>query len=204
MTPAAKNKHINGQLALLFFLSGTAALAYQVAWQRKLFTVIGIDVVSVSIIVSIFMLGLGVGGIIGGLIADRERELINWFSGIELGIGVFGFSSTFVIGWLSTWLPTASLASVSAFAFVVLAVPTVLMGATLPILVIHVNRSMESIGASTALLYFANTLGGAFGALATGFVLFNYITLSQTTYAAAGVNIFIALAARSLPRRSAG
>ncbi|QDW67157.1 hypothetical protein [Luteimonas granuli] len=193
-------RRVNRQLSLLFFLSGVAALAYQVAWQRKLFAVIGVDVLSVSIIVSTFMLGLGVGGIAGGVIADRKASLINWFSGIELGIGAFGLTSTFLIGWLSTWLPTASLLSVSAFSLAVLLVPTTLMGATLPILVIHVDRTVGSIGESTGSLYFSNTMGGALGAIATGFVLLDSLTLTQVTYAAAGINFFIAFAARMLLR----
>lgn len=192
--------NVNRQLALLFFLSGTAALTYQVAWQRKLFSAIGVDVVSVSIIVSTFMLGLGVGAVIGGFVADRRANLVTWFSGIELGIGIFGFCSTFVIGWLSTNLPTASLLSISLFSLAVLLIPTTLMGATLPILVIHIDRTIGSIGISTGLLYFANTLGGAFGALATGFVLFDRATLTQATYIAAGINVFIAVMALFLPK----
>lgn len=200
MTTELDGRQLNRQLALLFFLSGCAALAYQVAWQRKLFAAIGIDVVSVSIIVSTFMLGLGIGGILGGYISDRRTNLISWFSGIEFGIGAFGLCSTFVIGWLSTWLPTASLISISVFSLAVLLIPTILMGATLPILVIHVDRTVGSIGVSTGSLYFANTLGGAFGALATGFVLFDRITLTEATHIAAAINIFIAFAALSLPK----
>lgn len=195
MHTTATSQSTTRQLVMLFFLSGFAALIYQVAWQRKLFSVIGVDVVSVAIIVSAFMLGLGIGGVIGGYVADRQRSLIGWFSGLELGIGCFGLVSTTAIGWLSTWLPTASLFSIAGFSLIVLLVPTVLMGATLPVLVIHVNRTLGNIGVSTGTLYFSNTLGAAFGALATGFVFFDHLTLTQVTLLAACVNFLIASAA---------
>src|SRR5262249_19544934 len=75
----------------LFFSSGFAALLYQIAWQRMLFGWYGVDLDSVSVIVSTFMVGLGLGAIIGGWLADLlQRHRILTFSLIELTIGVFG------------------------------------------------------------------------------------------------------------------
>jgi hypothetical protein len=48
-------------LAGIFFVSGFSALIYQVCWQRLLFTGFGIDLTSITIIVSVFMAGLGIG-----------------------------------------------------------------------------------------------------------------------------------------------
>ena len=50
----------------VFFLSGTAALIYQIAWQRALFAVYGLDILSVTVVVTAFMLGLGIGSLLGG------------------------------------------------------------------------------------------------------------------------------------------
>jgi len=58
------------RVATAFFLSGAAALIYQVVWQRLLFVVVGVDIESVTIVVSTFMMGLGVGAILGGWLAD--------------------------------------------------------------------------------------------------------------------------------------
>ena len=52
-------------IALTFFASGCAALVYQVVWQRYLFTGLGVDIDSVTLIVSSFMLGIGIGGALG-------------------------------------------------------------------------------------------------------------------------------------------
>ena len=61
----------HGRLVLLFFVSGIAALIYQVCWQRLLFQAFGVDIESVTIIVSTFMLGLGLGALAGGQLSDR-------------------------------------------------------------------------------------------------------------------------------------
>lgn len=53
-------------LYLLFFVSGAAALLYQVVWQRTLFAIYGINVESVTMVVTAFMLGLGLGSLAGG------------------------------------------------------------------------------------------------------------------------------------------
>ena len=58
-------------LLLGFFISGGSALVYQVGWQRALYAYIGVDIDSITIIVSVFMLGIGVGGMLGGWLADR-------------------------------------------------------------------------------------------------------------------------------------
>src|SRR2546427_2232945 len=57
-----------GWLCVLFFLSGFPALLYQVVWQRALFTIYGVNIESVTVVVSAFMLGLGLGSLVGGFI----------------------------------------------------------------------------------------------------------------------------------------
>ena len=87
-------------LAAIFFISGFSALIYQVCWQRLLFTGFGVDLTSITVIVSVFMAGLGVGAYFGGRIADKFRtRLLIIFCLIELGIGCFGFVSANLILW---------------------------------------------------------------------------------------------------------
>lgn len=186
----------------LFFMSGFAALIYQVAWQRLLFAGIGIDVVSVSIIVSTFMFGLGMGSLLGGFVADRRGRLVAWFAAIELAIGAFGVASPHVISAVTSHLASATVTTTALASLAVLTVPTILMGATLPILVIHANQSRGNIGVTTATLYMYNTLGAALGALFTGFYLFSECTLTQSTSIAAGINGLVAVSAL-LTERSA-
>ncbi|MBM3892639.1 MAG: hypothetical protein FJ388_26270, partial [Verrucomicrobia bacterium] len=61
----------------VFFLSGFAALVYQVAWQRMLVVFAGGDVLSVTLIVTAFMAGLGFGNLAGGVVADRKSQVVS-------------------------------------------------------------------------------------------------------------------------------
>jgi predicted membrane-bound spermidine synthase len=181
-------------LALLaaFFVSGTAALIYQVCWQRLLFQAFGVDIESVTIIVSTFMLGLGVGALAGGELADRyPGRALALFAATELAIAAFGALSPWLIRAVGAATVRGSLAEIAAVNFLLLLVPTVLMGATLPILVTHVVRHLRNIGVSIGLLYFANTLGAALGAAATGMLALYYLGLSTTLYVAAALNVCV-------------
>src|SRR5690349_14705052 len=55
-----------------FFLSGIAGLVYQVTWVRQFGNVFGNTMHSASIVVAVFMLGLGVGSYLAGVWADRQ------------------------------------------------------------------------------------------------------------------------------------
>jgi predicted membrane-bound spermidine synthase len=177
----------------IFFLSGAAALVYQISWQRLLFTSFGVDIESVTIVVSTFMLGLGAGAIGGGALADRfHSRLLVLFALCELGIGIFGLVSVPLIRALGELFATSPRAVVAAVNFAVLLVPTSLMGATLPILVTDAVRKYGGVGVSIGGLYFVNTLGAASGALALGIGLFAVLELPQAIAAAALVNFTVA------------
>ncbi|MGA8883147.1 MAG: fused MFS/spermidine synthase [Acinetobacter sp.] len=189
-----KTKEMLATLAAIFFISGFSALIYQVCWQRLLFTGFGVDLTSITVIVSIFMAGLGVGAYFGGRIADKfGPHLLIVFCLVELGIGCFGLVSASLINFTQHVFINSSLFTLSVITFLLLIFPTFLMGATLPVLTSFFNRYIANVGESIGTLYFYNTLGAAAGALTTGFILFNYLTLSQTIYFAASLNIFIAI-----------
>lgn len=179
-------------LAAIFFISGLSALIYQVCWQRLLFTGFGVDLTSITVIVSVFMAGLGIGAFFGGRIADKfSKNIIILLCLIEFGIGCFGLLSHHLILNLQDMLIHANLVMTALGSFILLLFPTFLMGTTLPLLTSFFNQHIQNIGNSIGQLYFYNTLGAAFGALATGFILFNHFTISQTIYIAAMLNLGI-------------
>lgn len=189
-------------LYILFFCSGCSALIYQVMWQRMLFTVFGVDLVSITIIVSVFMFGLGIGGLIGGHLADKmQTQLLALYVAIEIYIAIFGFLSPMIIDYLGNALFTSSEIVTAIASFLILTIPTVLMGATFPILVTHVNRHSHNIGDSVGGLYFANTLGGAMGAYLAGFVLLYSMDVASAINRAAAINLIVATIAILVFRR---
>lgn len=160
-------------LSALFLVSGMPALIYQVVWQRALFSIYGVNAESVAIVVSAFMLGLGVGSLAGGWLSSRfPRHGILIFGLAELGIALFGLSSLHIFSWAAAYTAGAKLPAVVVFSFALLLIPTMLMGATLPILVEHQVRRSGQVGASVSRLYFVNTLGSAIaGYLCATFLL---------------------------------
>ena len=196
-------------IALTFFASGCAALVYQVVWQRYLFTGLGVDIDSVTLIVSSFMLGIGIGGALGGWLADRwPRERLQLYALAELGMAVIGFASPWLFAALQSlggwgW-PYGSVASI---AVLVVLVPTTIMGTTLPLLTMFFDESLANVGVSVGMLYFFNTLGAAFGAWLTANMLFMHWGLNASAWTAAVINLgcFAAtlLAAKLSRKRSA-
>lgn len=191
------SKTENAMISVLsgfFFASGISALIYQVSWQRLLFSAFGVDIESVTIIVASFMLGLGVGALVGGYLADRfPRKTLLMFALAEGGVGLFGLISPHVFHYTGEFFLYANTFTLIGINLILVILPTTLMGATLPILVAHLSRLWGNVGRSTGEIYSANTLGATIGALLSGFVLFRYIELNDAIYLAAGVNVLVAL-----------
>jgi len=185
---------VTRRLAPLFFVSGVSALVYQFCWQRLLFASFGVDIDSVTIIVSVFMLGLGLGALVGGDLADRRPALaLRFFALSELGIGVFGLFSPALIRGTGDLFVDAPHWQMIIANFVLLLIPTCLMGATLPVLVAYVTRVWGNVGKSIGLLYQVNTFGAAFGVAVVGFVWFLLFELDTAIRVAAVLNILVSM-----------
>jgi spermidine synthase len=187
-------------LLFLFFFSGFAALLYQVVWQRWLVFYTGIGSVSISLIVSAFMVGLGSGYLVGGFLADRSTlsRTIFYFVLAESGIGLFAlFSKPFLYDFLyaSGFMPSGNSFLQTYFTlFLSLLFPTFLMGLSLPFLTkaFRLNSINDQVDFLN-LLYFVNTFGAAAGALASGIVLMQLFGMEKTIYIGATINFSCAL-----------
>src|ERR1700719_50438 len=117
-------------LCVLFFFSGFPALIYQRTWQRALFGLFGVNIESVTIVVTAFMLGLGFGSLAGGWLSkQRGVPLLPLLAAIELLTAAFGLASLKIfeqVGELVTGLP---LTVTAATALALVIVPTLFMGA---------------------------------------------------------------------------
>src|SRR6202035_507722 len=104
-------------LCVLFFFSGFPALIYQLVWQRALFRIFGVNIESVTIVVTAFMLGLGLGSLAGGWLSKRRGiPLLPLLAAIELLTAAFGMLSLEIfdrVGEFTIGLPLTAMAAVS-------------------------------------------------------------------------------------------
>lgn len=191
-------------LYFVFFFAGIPALVYQVTWQRALGLYFGVDVHSATVTVATFMGGLGFGALLGGILAERTRRPVVVYAVIELLLGLLGAISPFVITAVGGLVAGASLPVVALAAAGMMVLPTLMMGATLPIMSRIVVTSDADVGASLSSLYGLNTLGAAFGALATAYLFIGALGLDGAAWLAATINVVLAASVAWLARRTKG
>ncbi len=187
---------------VLFFLSGFPALLYQIVWQRTLFTLYGINIESVTIIVTVFMLGLGMGSLAGGWLSARKGiRLLLAFGLIEFSVGSFGAASLWIFHHIAFFTAGASTTTTGLVSFALLLIPTMLMGSTLPLLVEHFVRRTGNIGESVGLLYSVNTFGSAAACFAAALLLMRLLGEAGSVRLAVCFNLFVGAAALILQMR---
>ena len=197
---------LDARIAPIFFFSGFASLFLQVVWFKQLTLVLGSSTFAMSVTVAAFFLGLGLGGALGGRVADRVARPLRAYGGFELGLGLGAPLITAFLGrWMAWVAPVAPWLSpesgrwqlaVVGFAFAVLLLPTTAMGATLPLLARFVVRSPGQIAGRVGLLYGLNTLGAAAGCAVVGFVAIGRLGVSASGLV--GALIYVAIGVLSL------
>ncbi len=194
-------------LAALLAASGAAALIYQALWVKQVGLLVGVAVYAVTTVVSAFFAGLAIGSTVFGKRADSELRPLVLYARLELGVALTGLATTLLLSRLA--VPYAALedrAGLAAWAlpFVLIALPAVPMGGTLPALVRAARPRVDAIGAASGTLYAANTAGGVLGVLATPLVLVPAFGVQGTGAVAAITNLLLATAAMVLARRVPG
>src|SRR5690554_59349 len=179
-------------LYVIFFVSGLAALLYQLLWQRALFGIYGTNTESVTIVVAAFMLGLGLGSVAGGKLSKiLKYPLPVVFGLLELVTGVYGFVSLELCYWVGSYTAVVSVLMAGILAFLLVVFPTSLMGATFPILVAYVVKQTNDVGRSVGTLYFVNTLGSAAACFIASVYLFNALGMRGSVFFAAILDVLI-------------
>jgi len=190
-----------------FFLSGAAALVYQVAWQRLLGLTTGIAVHSVAIITAAFMAGLGIGSHVGGILSARlsPKKSLVAFAAIELMVAAFAAVSVpFYYGFLYRYMPQLYDGMVQAAIthFLSLLPPTALMGMSLPFLVRGLVEDREDAPRTIGLLYGANALGASAGAFLTPWVLVRFLGVTGAILTGAAGSAIAGIGALLLSRHA--
>ena len=171
-------------LFLLFFGSGFCSLVYQVVWTRMAFASFGIITPVLSVVLSVFMLGLAAGAWAGGglfiapLVKRTGLSAAAFYAGTELiiGLGAFAVPELFAAGgaFFAGGGETNSFRylSLSALVLAVSILPwCVFMGATFPFMMAYVREQMQHNAGSFSFGPLANVLGAMSGTFLTAVVL---------------------------------
>ena len=189
----------------VFFISGACGLIYEVVWSRMMMLLFGRSVLAVSTVLAAFMSGLALGSYVLGKYADRSRNPLRLYAIYEIGVGLTAFIVSFLLIRITpvyVWVHATLGENPPAFAFVrftiafaLLIVPTVLMGATLPILSRLIVKQLSLVGKELGLLYAINTMGAVAGSFATGFYLIGHLGLHGSIAVAALGNLGVGIIA---------
>jgi predicted membrane-bound spermidine synthase len=200
-TPQATEKRTPLQLMLpaaLLFVSGGAALIYQVLWVKQLSLVVGVEVYAITAGISAFFAGLALGGLVFGRWADRLRRPVKLYAGLELAVAIVAVAATLALAQSAALFAHLE-ASVGLLAwllpFSLVGLPAFLMGGTLPVLVRALTPSEGQMGEAGGRLYAANTAGAILGTLLAAFVLLPQLGVTGAAGVAALLNLLAALGA---------
>jgi spermidine synthase len=201
-------------LALCFLLSGFAALVYQTAWTREFAFVFGTSELAVATVLAAYMAGLAAGAALAGRLAPRVRRPVLAYGLLELGVALSALAVPLLVRGATALLlaafgeqpslPDARAGAISLFtlasSFAILMLPTLFMGATLPLLARHAVRSDAELGPRIAWLYAINTAGAVAGTLCTAFLLLDALGLRGTVWIAVAANALVFAVAALLAR----
>jgi len=206
-------------LCACFLLSGIAALIYQTAWTRQFAIVFGTSELAVATVLAAYMGGLALGAWLAERFLPRVTRPVLTYALLELGIALGAMFAVPFLLWLSNMAlvalfggqpspPDSDHAGTTLFylvsAFAALALPTTLMGATLPMLARYAVAEEAQIGRRIGLLYATNTAGAVLGALLTAFFLLPELGLTHTIWFGAALNALVFLLAAALSQRVSG
>ncbi len=206
------------RMALVAFgVSGFANMLLQIAWTKALILTIGNSTYAFSLIVTLFILGIAIGGGVVSAFIDRVKNL-------SLALGVVIFATGVSVAWTIPELGFLPVVGARAFdriaeptygkflfeqVWIVSAVilpSTILMGMVFPIVGKIRTRALERVGSAVGSAYFWNTLGSILGTLTSGFVLIPLLgRVYSTLYIGAGLSLALGLVllASSMPARVA-
>jgi spermidine synthase len=203
-----------GPVAALLFGSGFCALVYQVAWLREFRLIFGASTAASAAVLAIFIGGLGAGGLLLGARIDRHPRPLLFYALLESVVAVFAALSPWLLALARVvYLASGGSARLGAAAaaierlvlsLIVLAVPTIAMGGTLPAAARAVTRISDLRRQNLATLYAMNTLGAVAGCVVATFFLLETFGTRATLWLAAAVNLLVAVTARAVDRRAAG
>ncbi len=197
-------------VSLLLFGSGFCALIYQIAWLREFRLIFGASTAASAAVVAIFIAGLGVGGLLLGRFVDRQSRPLALYGKLEVAVAVSTALTPLLLaavrwaylalgGTLAMGMALGSGVRL-VLAALVLAVPTLLMGGTLPAAARAVETEDDAGRRGVAWLYGINTLGAVTGCMVGNFVMLEIFGTRHTLWIACLLNSLVAMIALRMAR----
>ena len=192
-----------GILILLCFCTGFTSLIFETLWLREFSILLGNTTYTTSAIISSFLTGLALGAVVFGKLLKKSKRGILWFAVLEAGVALSIIGLSYVLK--SGVIPFEAIGMLGSenfgntlyrffIGFILVLIPTFLMGGTLPALSRHFEENNISPGLSVGLLYGMNTLGACAGTFITGFYLIRELGMAKTQMLAVNINFAVALA----------
>ena len=205
-------RHIKPIVWIIFIFSGASGLIYEVIWMRQLTLIFGSTVFATSTVLTAFMAGLALGSFyFGRKIDESDQSPLRMYALLEAGIGAFCLVWPLILSVLGALYVLIHRNVTSEFytlslirfvlTFVVLLVPSILMGGTLPVLTRFFVKRLEQLGTNIGVLYALNTFGAVIGTVAAGFFLLEALGIRWTLGVGIAINFGVAAIALALAPR---
>ncbi|MFA5134202.1 MAG: fused MFS/spermidine synthase [Patescibacteria group bacterium] len=202
-----------GILFGVVFISGAAALIYEMLWIRLLGLVFGVGSFALATASAVFLLGIGIGSAVFGRYAEKARDVMRSYAFLEAGIAATSAASFCLLHYTSVFNTIAGylyasfdfyMLTIARFfvAVLILLVPAIAIGGTIPLLSKYLLTSNRTIGSRFSSLYYWNTFGAVCGVFLAGFVLIRQFGVPVTFWMAAALNGIAAAIVLFTGRRS--
>ena len=211
-------QHNDFLVCIIFFLSGAAALIYEISWTRQIGLLFGHTVHAASIVLASYFFGMAIGNWLGAKWSSLASPLIG-YSVAELVVAVWAFfvpalleisESPAIAPWLSSSSLVWQTFARSVFSFLLLLPATIALGVMLPMMAEFFSRSnavsrlKRSVSARISFAYALNTAGALVGVLLATFYLLVFVGVRNSSYLAAAISVACAFGAATFHRRELG
>jgi len=184
-----------------FIISGFCGLVYEVVWVRLAMASFGVTTALVSIVLSIFMAGLGLGSWGVGVLTRKMSEsnaprMLRFYSLAELLIGCSALLVPIELKFgrqvmlhMGSWQTSRYYVLAGILISLTLLPWCTFLGSTFPLLMSVIRQTCHTASSrSFSYLYLANVVGALLGTLLSAFVLIELLGFQSTLWFAAGLN----------------
>lgn len=184
-------------------ISGFCSLALEVFWTRALVFFLDNSTHAFTTILTGFLLGIALGSTVIARFVDNTKKLLGWFGIIEILIGISAILAIPILNHSTPVIQSMMETSVDSMlrwkwmgmrfvtTLTVILVPTILIGATFPLVTKIYTRNVGKVGTALGNVYSINTLGGVFGSIIAGFFLIPAIGMQNGIILVSTINVVL-------------